>query len=109
MLLDMLSLAVTLKKRDDQTGQDCCEFLAQHLSMVMSKDSHGEATKLLLQSCHSSWLKMRIAEFILGNFDKSLIPREYKPLVDKILSLQKIVSCKKFFQATARILISDQV
>lgn len=90
VLLDWLSLAVTLKKRDDVTGQDC-DSLAQQLFVEISKSDSYEATKLLLQGCHSSWLKMRILELILENFDKRLIPQEYKHLLNKTLKLSKIV------------------
>ena len=87
----MLSLAVTSKKRVDVSGSDC-EFLVQQLFLVLSKTSSSEATKLLLEKSHSAWLKMRLAELILGNFDKSRIPQVHRPLIDKTLSLNKIVS-----------------
>ncbi len=90
-------MAVTLKKRDDVNGQ-ACESLAQQLFMEMSKTDWYEATKLLLQGLHSSWLKMRILELILENFDKRLIPQENKQLLNKTLKLNKIVRkyIKKF-------------
>ena len=90
MLLDWLSVAVTIKKRDDVAGQ-ACNFLAQQLFVEISKSNSYEATKLLLQGCHSSWLKMRMLELILENFDKRLIPQEYKQLLNKTLKLDKIV------------------
>ncbi|CAB4009329.1 SMC5-SMC6 complex localization factor 1-like [Paramuricea clavata] len=95
VLLDWLSMAVTLKKRDDVSGQ-ACESLAQQLFMEISKTDSYDATKLLLQGCHCSWLKMRILELILENFDKRLIPQEYKQLLSKTLKLNKIVLCYFF-------------
>lgn len=87
----MLSLAVTLKKRVDVSGQNC-EILVLQLFLVLSKTGSNEATKWLLEKSYSAWLKMRIAELILGNFNKSLIPQAHKQLIDKTLSLNKIVS-----------------
>jgi hypothetical protein len=90
-------MAVTLKKRDDVNGQ-ACESLAQQMFIEMSKMDSHEARKLLLQGSHSSWLKMRILELILENFDKRLIPQEYKQLLNKSLKLNKIVrEFRKFF------------
>ena len=83
-------MAVTLKKHEDITGQ-VCESLAQQLFMEISKDNSYEAIKLLLQALQSSWLKMRMLELLLENFDKQLIPQEYKQLLNKSLKLNKIV------------------
>ena len=107
VLLDWLSLAVILKKRDDVIGQDC-ESLAQLLFVEISKSDSYEATKLLLQGCHSSWLKMRILELILENFDKRLIPQEYRHLLNKTLKLNKIVrKCVVGVMRDAKISINE--
>ncbi|XP_028396423.1 uncharacterized protein LOC114520372 [Dendronephthya gigantea] len=96
VLLDWLSMAVTLRRRDDVTGHQACDSLAQQLFMQISKTDCYEATKLFLQGSHSSWLKMKILEFILDNYDKRLIPAPYKQHLNKILKLNKIVNCYFF-------------
>ena len=85
----------SLRNCNEKTAKECSEFLAQQLFVVMSKAACSKTVKLFLQGCQSSWLKMRIAESMLDNFDKVLIPQKYRPYSEKTLSLMKIVSSNK--------------
>ena len=86
---------ISLRNCTEKTAKECSEFLAQQLFVVMSKDACSKTVKLFLQGCQSSWLKMRIAELMLGNFDKVLIPQKYRSYSERTLSLMKIVSQNK--------------
>ncbi|XP_077996442.1 SMC5-SMC6 complex localization factor protein 1-like [Glandiceps talaboti] len=51
------------------------------------------SVSLLLETTQPAWLRMRLAECLLGTYDNSLIHPENKPLCHKKLSLQKLVCC----------------
>ncbi|XP_002735009.1 SMC5-SMC6 complex localization factor protein 1-like [Saccoglossus kowalevskii] len=51
---------------------------------------------LLLETSQPSWLRMRLAECLLNSYDSSLVNVDNKPLLNKQLSLRRIVSCYFF-------------
>ena len=81
-------------RKDDVTGR-ASNFIVKQLFEEISKSNCDEAMKFFLQGCQCVWLKMKILELKLENYDKQLIPRQNITLLDKSLKLNKIVRDSK--------------
>ncbi|XP_070573063.1 SMC5-SMC6 complex localization factor protein 1-like [Ptychodera flava] len=86
-------------KLDSRSSDDNEKDFAKEIMSAVEEggilDCH-ESVSLLLQTTQPVWLRMRLAEVILGSYDNRLVHPDNRALLDKKLSLRKLVSCYFF-------------